>query len=163
MTQGAPGGLGPAEQRRLTKRLGRTLVDAAGEGWQRVWAQYRAVGKHVEADLVVTGADGTQRAARPPMVAVELFGELRRGMYRPDRGTWLAATYTIEPSGGYAVDFEAEVEPAWRRVPPPIGFQDELRWFPRSAAAIPEWLRLRAGPGGAASAAAPHGPASPRP
>ncbi|TDP92075.1 hypothetical protein [Labedaea rhizosphaerae] len=142
MTQGA---LEPVEQERLTRQLGRALVKAAGEDWQRVWAQYRAAGKHVEADLVVTGADGQQRPVRPPQTAIELFGQLRGGMYRPERGTWLSATYTVEPSGGFAVDFEPDAEPAWRRVPPPIGFQDELRWFPRAEDAIPEWLKVRAG------------------
>lgn len=145
MTQGAPGGLEPAEQERLTKQLGRALVKAAGEGWQRVWAQYRSVGKHVEADFVVTGSDGQQRPVRLPEPAIELFAQLRGDMYRPERGTWLSATYTVEPSGGYAVDFEPDAEPAWRRVPPPIGFQDELRWFPRAEEAVPEWFRVRAG------------------
>ena len=142
MTQGA---LDPVEQERLTRQLGRALVKAAGEGWQKVWAQYRAAGKHIEADFVVTGADGQQRPVRPPEAAIELFGRLRGGMYRPERGTWLSATYTVEPAGGFAVDFEPDVEPAWRRVPPPIGFQDELRWFPRAEGAIPEWLKVRAG------------------
>jgi hypothetical protein len=145
MTQGAPGGLEPAEQERMTRRLGRALVAAAGEGWQRVWAQYRSAGKHVEADFLVTGADGQERPVRPPQAAIDLFAQLRGGMYRPDQGTWLSATYTVESSGSFAVDFEPDAEPAWRRVPPPIGFQDELRWFPRAEDAVPEWLKVRAG------------------
>ena len=31
----------------------------------------------------------------------------------------------------------------WRRPPPPVGFQDELFFFPRTEDRIPEWLRQR--------------------
>ena len=142
---GAPGPLDPAQEQQLTKQLGRALVKAATTGWQRLRAEYRSAGRHVEMDLLVTGADGSTRPTRPPMEVVELFGRLRSGLYRPEQGTWLAAVYLIESDGNYSVDYVADTEPRWRRVPPPIGFQDELRWFPRAAEQIPGWLRMRAG------------------
>ncbi|MGQ0837915.1 hypothetical protein [Actinokineospora sp.] len=134
-----------AEQDRVTKEVGRALVRAAGPGWQRIRAEYRSVGRHVEVDVAVTGPDGDQHPVRPPVEVVEGLGRMRGGMYRPGRGTWLSAVYVIEPPGTFTVEFEPDVEPPWRRVPPPIGFADELRFFPRSEDNIPDWFRVRAG------------------
>ncbi|WP_436495968.1 hypothetical protein [Actinokineospora sp. HUAS TT18] len=137
--------MNPVEQDRLTKEVGRAMVRVAGQHWQRIQASYRSAGRHVEADLVVLGADGQEHVIRPPGEVVSGFARLRGGMYRPGRGTWIAAKYSIEPTGTFEVEFEPDVEPEWRRVPPPIGFMDELRFFPRSEEHIPDWLRARAG------------------
>ncbi|WP_157367755.1 hypothetical protein [Alloactinosynnema sp. L-07] len=135
----------PVEQDRLTKEVGRALVRVAGQHWQRIRASYRSAGRHVEVDVTVLGADGHDHVIRPPGEVVSGFARLRGGMYRAGRGTWISATYSIEPSGTFEVEFEPDVEPEWRRVPPPIGFLDELRFFPRSDEHIPDWLRVRAG------------------
>jgi hypothetical protein len=131
------------ELTRLTKQVGRAMVAVAGPRWQKLRAEYRSVGRHVEVDLIVTGADGVPVSVRPPVEMVEGLRTLRGGMYRAGRGTWISAVYEIEPPGDYAVEFEPDVEPPWRRVPPPIGFTDELRFFPREDGHIPEWLRER--------------------
>ncbi|WP_018684663.1 hypothetical protein [Actinokineospora enzanensis] len=130
---------------RLTKAVGRAMVRAAGEHWRRIRAEYRSVGRHIEVDVLITGRDGVPRAVRPPAEVVEGLGRLRAGMYRPGRGTWLGAAYEIEPPGTFSAEFEPDQEPVWRRLPPPIGFQDELRTFPRSEEFIPDWFRVRAG------------------
>ncbi|MDQ3403240.1 MAG: hypothetical protein M3548_07580 [Actinomycetota bacterium] len=134
-----------AEQDRLTKETGRALVRSAGPGWSHIRAEYRSVGRHVEVDVLVTGADGQPHSVRPPAEAVDGLRRMRGGMYRPERGTWISAVYEIEPPGSFTVEFEPDAEPAWRRPPPPIGFIDELRFFPRADENIPEWLRMRAG------------------
>ncbi|GGS50614.1 hypothetical protein GCM10010171_52220 [Actinokineospora fastidiosa] len=149
-----------AELNRLTKQVGRAMVAVAGPRWQKVRAEYRSVGRHVEVDLIVTGADGEPVSVRPPTEMVEGLRTLRGGMYRPGRGTWISAVYEIEPPGDYTVEFEPDVEPTWRRVPPPIGFIDELRFFPREDSHIPNWLRERVTPPGPVP---PQGPVPPRP
>lgn len=151
----------PVEQNRLTKEVGRAMVRVAGQHWQKIRAEYRSAGRHVEVDLTITAHDGQEHAIRPPTEVVSGFARLRGGMYRPGRGTWLSAAYEIEPPGGFAVEFEPDEEPAWRTVPPPIGFMDELRFFPRSDEHIPDWLRARAGmpPAVSAETQAAHTPA----
>jgi len=134
-----------AEQDRLTRQVGRALLTVAGDGWTQVRAEYRSAGRHVEVDVFVAGQDGQPRPVRPPQQVVDGLGALRKGMYRPGRGTWLAAVYLLEPPSSFSAEFEPDVEPRWRRVPPPIGFADELRFFPRGDDAIPDWLRQRAG------------------
>ncbi|MFD1150770.1 hypothetical protein [Saccharothrix hoggarensis] len=133
------------EQNQLVKQIGRAMLPALPPGWQRVRAEYRAAGRHIEVDLAFAGPDGQWRPVRPPMDVVQLFGQLRAGMYQPDRGTWLSAVYEIVAPAEFAVDFNAEDEPRWRNAPPLIGFQDELRTFPRQDDRIPDWLRARLG------------------
>jgi hypothetical protein len=133
------------EQDQLTRQVGRALLSVAGQDWQRVRAEYRAAGRHIEADVFVTGPDGVERPVRPPQEVVDGFGRLKQGMYRPGRGTWFSAEYVLEPPSAFSAEFEPDVEPRWRRVPPPIGFADELRFFPRAEENIPDWLRQRAG------------------
>jgi hypothetical protein len=134
-----------AEQDQLTRRVGRALLTVAGADWQQVRAEYRSVGRHIEVDVLVKGPDGIERTVRPPQEVVDGFGRLRQGMYRPGRGTWLSALYLLDPPSSFSAEFEPDVEPRWRRVPPPIGFADELRFFPRGDEHIPDWLRQRAG------------------
>ncbi|HEV2779134.1 MAG TPA: hypothetical protein VGX25_06985 [Actinophytocola sp.] len=134
-----------AEQDRLTRQVGRALLAVAPPGWTQVRAEYRSAGRHIEVDVFVAAADGPLRPIQPPREVVEGLGRLRQGMYRPGRGTWLSALYLLEPPSSFSVEFEPDVEPRWRRLPPTIGFQDELRFFPRADQHIPDWLRQRAG------------------
>lgn len=134
-----------AEQDRLTRQVGRALLTIAPPSWSRIRAEYRSVGRHVEVDVYVTGPDGQTYPGRPPAELVDGLGALHQGMYVPGRGTWLSAVYELEPPSSFSAEFEPDIEPLWRRLPPPIGFQDELRFFPRADEHIPEWLRARAG------------------
>jgi hypothetical protein len=133
------------EQDRLTRQVGRALLAVAPEGWTQVRAEYRSAGRHIEADVLAAVGDGPLRPLQPPPEAVEGLGRLRQGMYRPGRGTWLSVVYLLEPPSSFSCEFEPDREPRWRRLPPPIGFQDELRFFPRADEHIPDWLRQRAG------------------
>jgi hypothetical protein len=133
------------DQQQLIRRIGRALLGAAPPGWKQIRAEYRSAGRHIEADVLVTGEDGQPHPIRPPMDVVELLGELRTAMYQPGRGTWMSGVYLLDHPSKYSAEFEPDTEPRWRRVPPPIGFQDELRRFPREDSHIPEWLRARAG------------------
>lgn len=133
------------DQQQLIRRIGRALLGAAPQEWKRIRAEYRSAGRHIEVDVVVTADEGQPFPIRPPMEVVELFGELRGAMYRPGRGTWLSGVYLLDHPSKFSAEFEPDTEPRWRRPPPPIGFQDELRQFPREDAHIPNWLRARAG------------------
>lgn len=137
--------LSEQDQQLLVRQIGRAMLPAVPQGWQRIRAEYRAAGRHIEVDLAFAGPDGQLRPVRPPMDVVQMFGHLRGGMYHPERGTWLSATYEIEAPAAFTVDFNAEDEPRWRNAPPPIGFRDELQRFPRPDRQIPDWWRQRVG------------------
>ncbi|WP_370968605.1 ferredoxin [Amycolatopsis sp. cg9] len=145
MTQ-SPGPLRPEQQQELVRQIGAVLAAQGPPGWGQLRVEYRAAGRHVEADLLVTGPDGRPRAVPPPPEVVRLLGVLRSGMYQPGLGTWLGAILVFEPGQPPDVDFvRPDLEPPFRQQPPPIGFQDELRFFPRAEENIPAWLREKAG------------------
>jgi hypothetical protein len=140
-----PGPLTVEQQRSLVWRIGQVLAAGAPPGWRQLRVEYRAAGRHIEADVLVTGPQGLPRAVPPSADILRLLGSLRTGMYQPGRGTWLGAILVFDPANAPVVEFLPDVEPPWRREPPPMGFQDELRFFPRAERFIPPWLRLRAG------------------
>ncbi|CAM2980353.1 ferredoxin [Saccharomonospora xinjiangensis] len=146
-----------SERRRdeLLSRVGAVLAGAAPAGWTQLLCEYRAAGRHVEVDVTAFRAEGRPVPIRPEVEVVALLGELRSGMYERGRGTWLSAMLTVEPPATVFADFVHNTEPRWRRTPPPLGFQDELRTHPRDDAHLPAWLRHRAG----SAASADRGPA----
>ncbi|WP_328604216.1 ferredoxin [Amycolatopsis sp. NBC_00345] len=140
-----PAPLGPEQQQAIVAGIGRGLAGLVPPGWRLLRVDYRAAGRHVECDVHVTTPDGAVRPVPTPPEVVARLGELRSGMYRPGTGTWLAASLAFDPARGAQADFVLDREPSWRRPPPPIGFQDELRFFPRADQHVPAWLRARAG------------------
>lgn len=141
-----PAPLGPEQQQQIVNQIGLGLSSMAAPGtWRQIRTEHRAVGRHVETDVIITAPDGTPHSVPPPRELFGHFGALRAGMYRPGLGTWLSAVVIVDPAQGVSADFTYDFEPRWRNVPPPIGFQDELRFFPRAEDRIPAWLRQRAG------------------
>jgi hypothetical protein len=141
-----PGPLRPEQQHELIRQIGAVLTGQVPPGWRQLRVEYRAAGRHIEADLLVTAPDGLPRTLPPHPEAVRLLGVLRAGMYQPGLGTWLVAVLVFDPGQPPDADFgRPDLEPPFRHQPPPIGYQDELRFFPRADERIPGWLRDRAG------------------
>ncbi|MET9261605.1 hypothetical protein ABZX37_16440, partial [Amycolatopsis sp. NPDC004079] len=137
--------LTPAQQQELVQQIGQAASTALPTGWQQLQVVCRAAGRHVEVDVNVLAPDNRTYPVQPNPELPRLFGVLRTGMYQPGRGTWLSATLVFSPQRPPFADYQPDVEPRWRQVPPPIGFQDELRFFPREDRFVPPWLRQRAG------------------
>ncbi|WP_406638280.1 hypothetical protein [Amycolatopsis sp. WGS_07] len=137
--------LTPAQQQDLVQQIGQAAAAALPAGWQQLQVACRAAGRHVEVDVAVLAPDGRTYPVQPHPELPRLFGVLRNGMYQPGRGTWLSATLVFSPQRPPFADYQPDIEPRWRQVPPPIGFQDELRFFPREDRFVPPWLRQRAG------------------
>lgn len=141
------GPLRPDQQQEIVRQVGAVLSAQVPPGWRQLRVEYRAAGRHVEADLLVTGPDGVPRPGQPHPEAVRLLGVLRSGMYQRGLGTWLGAIFVFEPGQPPDVDFmRPDLAPPFRQQPPPIGFQDELRFFPRADEHTPGWLRQATGP-----------------
>nr|WP_219633045.1 TNT domain-containing protein [Haloechinothrix aidingensis] len=134
--------LNATEQDTLVKQIGLALLRAAPQDWQSITAEYRAVGKYHELDGEVTFTDGTTREWIATHDIASMFGKLRAGMYRDQRGTWFNAVYQLDAPASYNLEYDRD-EPQWNMEPPPQAYSDELRMFPRSDDNVPEWLMRR--------------------
>ncbi|WP_317494681.1 glycohydrolase toxin TNT-related protein [Haloechinothrix sp. LS1_15] len=134
--------LNATEQDTLVKQIGLALLRSAPEDWQSITVEYRAVGKYHELDGEVTFTDGTTREWIATHEVATMFGKLRAGMYRDQRGTWFNAAYQLDAPASYHLDYDRE-EPRWNVEPPAAAYSDELRMFPRSEENVPEWLMRR--------------------
>ncbi|WP_116041298.1 glycohydrolase toxin TNT-related protein [Amycolatopsis palatopharyngis] len=134
--------LNATEQDTLVKQIGLSLLRAAPRDWQRVTAEYRAVGRFHELNGEIVLADGSTVDWVATHDIATLFGRLRAGMYREGRGTWFNARYQLDHPSSYNLEYDRE-EPRWDLMPPPQAYADELRMFPRSEDNVPEWLMRR--------------------
>ncbi|MDI2029446.1 hypothetical protein QFW96_12525 [Saccharopolyspora sp. TS4A08] len=141
-----PGSLDEATQQQLIQEIGRVIVRALPPGWHESTTEYRSLGGHVETVCRLIAPNGSAIPLAAPPEAGPLFERLRRGMYQPDRGTWVSAVYRLQRPGSYAVDFNGDREPEWQTPPPPSARAEELRLHPRPAAATPQWLAGEAAP-----------------
>jgi hypothetical protein len=128
----------PSEPSRLIAQISQLIAPGLPV---RVRIEYRAVGRHVEADISIAGPDGVFRPVRPDPMVVQLLGTLRTAMYEPGRGTWVSAVLEFAQNTPPLTEFTLDEEPRWRRTPPPVGLADELRFFPRDDRFLPDWLR----------------------
>jgi hypothetical protein len=144
----------PSRQRQLIEQIGGVIATGLPV---TVRIEYRAVGRHIEVDVTIAGPDGVPQPVRPDPVVVQLLGTLRTAMYEPGRGTWVSAVLVYARNTPPATEFVIDEEPRWRRTPPPVGFTDELRFFPREDRFVPDWLR-----GPAAAPAGDYGMRQPR-
>src|SRR5699024_9581901 len=137
-----PTQLDATEQDTLVKQIGLALLRAAPQDWQRVYVEYRAVGRYHELGGEVTLSDGTLTEWVATHDIATLFGRLRAGMYREGRGTWFNARYQLDHPSSYNLEYDRE-EPDWDLMPPSQAYSDELHMFPRSEEDVPEWLMRR--------------------
>ena len=137
-----PTQLDATEQDTLVKQIGLALLRAAPQDWQRVYVEYRAVGRYHELGGEVTLSDGTLTEWVATHDIATLFGRLRAGMYREGRGTWFNARYQLDHPSSYNLEYDRE-EPDWDLMPPTQAYSDELHMFPRSEEDVPEWLMRR--------------------
>ncbi|MFD7159360.1 immunity protein YezG family protein [Kribbella sp. NPDC059898] len=117
--------------------IARALVAQLPAGWRQVSAVYRATSSYAELDADV---DGSQVEVLPEGLE-DHFEELRREMYRPDKGTWLTAQLTITSDGHFATDFQYDERPDWSIQVDERIYQDDLSVFPRDRENIPSWMR----------------------
>lgn len=145
MTTMRPSGEPVSEQQRqnrLMHPIGNAVMDIVPERWRRVDLMVKmnvvvrdlALGVHLE--------DGSTADVEPPDGRVAAaFGELRRLLFRPGRGTWLAARLSMNPPGGMYISYNLDHDPKWFPPIPASYWVRDLEAFPRDGAFVPNWLR----------------------
>jgi hypothetical protein len=130
-----------AKERETVNGAVRALRAAAPAGWERLDFEFRATVGIDSASFEVEDGDGERRTALPPGQAVGRMDELRRVMYRADKGAWFTARLQVERSGHFSAEFDYDGEPDFT---PPLAssaYALDLDRFPRADEHIPDWLR----------------------
>ncbi|MCP9954610.1 antitoxin YezG family protein [Actinomadura madurae] len=123
----------------------RALRAAAPAGWERLDFEFRATVGIDSASFEVEDAGGGRRTALPPGQAVGRMDELRRVMYRADKGAWFTARLQVERSGHFSAEFDYDGEPEFTPPLAPSAYALDLDRFPRADEHIPDWLRAKLG------------------
>ncbi|WP_020496115.1 glycohydrolase toxin TNT-related protein [Sciscionella marina] len=131
-----------ADSNALIKQIGITLINAAPQDWQQIRTEFRATGRYYELSAEIVNNTGAANAWTASHEIALMFARLRAAMHPIEGGTWFNARYHIERPSKYNVEFDRD-EPQWRTQPPPQAFRDELRYFPREEADVPDWLMMR--------------------
>ncbi|WP_037346734.1 TNT domain-containing protein [Sciscionella sediminilitoris] len=131
-----------ADSNALIKQIGITLINAAPQDWQQIRTEFRATGRYYELSAEIVNNTGATNAWTASHAIALMFARLRAAMHPIEGGTWFNARYHIERPSKYNVEFDRD-EPQWRTQPPPQAFRDELRYFPREEADVPDWLMMR--------------------
>lgn len=133
--------LNPVQQDELLQKITERLVYLLPLGWHHVQLDYRALGDHVSAGVLLRMADGGVSGWPLPDEVVDMFTELRTGMARPERGTWVQVTYWLTYPDNYQAEYNRDKDPGFATPPPPEQCRRELERFPRSEEHVPDWLR----------------------
>ncbi|WP_158847774.1 hypothetical protein [Saccharothrix deserti] len=133
--------LNPVQQDELLQQITQRLVLDLPAGWNHLQIEHKALGDHVEAGGLLRMANGGMFGWDLPDEVVDLFSRLRAGMARPERGTWLLATYWLDYPDSYSIEYNRQDEPRFRTPPPPQAHARELEIFPRTDEHVPDWLR----------------------
>ncbi|QFZ23371.1 TNT domain-containing protein [Saccharothrix syringae] len=121
------------------------LVQRLPGDWEQLWVDFRMVGRHLEAQVSGLTMFGSSFEWELPEAALPFFVQLRDGMARPGRGTWLSVKFHLVHPDTYSAEFNRDQEPDWTRPPAREHYLEELETYPRDDDALPAWLRERAG------------------
>ena len=130
-------------QGELIVEIAQSVVRSVDGRWTSISYVVKSLSAYQQHLTYITREDATVEREFPPDDVVDLDDDLRNVMYRPGAGTWFTATITIHGDGSLDADFNYDDEPDWTRPVEPVWYRQDLEKFPRSDAAIPDWLRAR--------------------
>ncbi|MBR7825152.1 hypothetical protein KDK95_02455 [Actinospica sp. MGRD01-02] len=128
------------------------LTSAAPEDWAEVSYKASVLGSVLEHTLLAVDKAGiTYRIGDKDAIGAAVH-ELRRAEYTPANGPWFGLTVTLKSDGARLMSRRYGAAPAFEQPVPDDAYAEDLRVFPREDAAIPDWLRQKAGLGEASAA-----------
>lgn len=135
----------PAHQEHdvLMQRIGNLLLDVAPPGFRRLDLLVKMTVATQDAELTVYRQDGSTPEVLPPEGLNEAFADLRRLLYRPDRGTWFSARCVVNAPSRIDINYNLDHDPLFFPPVPAADFARDLQAFPRRGAFVPHWLRRK--------------------
>ncbi len=125
---------------RLVTDLTVAVAGGAPAGWRRVEIDCAAAGREMVLTAKVTLTDGTESHWSPPAIVGQWFHRLRVLAHRPGHGSWFTAKYAVDSGAPATIEYGHDEHPALSAA----DYFEDLRYLPRKASAIPDWLRERA-------------------
>lgn len=124
----------------------RLLTIMAPDNWTDLTYQARTVGSAFEHSLVAVDRSGvTYRIRGIDEGFPEVVQELRLTEYSHENGPWFGISVNLKSDGTKVMTRRYGVAPAFEQPVPDAAYAEDLQLFPRADAAIPGWLREKAG------------------
>lgn len=133
------GHLDHAQQQKILKEVGESILKEVPQEWERVIYTRESVIDHSSSLVVVELRTGEKVSEWAPINVGMLFDDLRAGMYVPGKGTWFSMEYVIGHPGKFKVHYDYDDDPNIA-FPTAWGFTNDLKHFPRDEEYIPDWL-----------------------
>lgn len=130
--------------------IARLAVESSPAQWTTLVLVSRHLWSYAELDACFY-TDGTETAVLIDINDDDLpeedtvlgkFETLRKHMYNenPERGAWYTCVLSIQHDGNFECTFDYVHKPDWDEQPLEEDYLEDLRYFPRKANALPEWL-----------------------
>lgn len=121
------------------------LTAAAPPDWSEISYKASVLGAVLEHALLAVDKGGVTYRIGDKEQLAEAVQELRRTEYSPANGPWFGVTVTLKSDGTKVMSRRYGAAPAFEQPVPDQAYAEDLRLFPRDEAAIPDWLRQKAG------------------
>ena len=121
------------------------LTSAAPEDWTEVSYKASVLGAVLEHTLLAVDKAGITYRIGDKEALADAVRELRRAEYTAANGPWFGVSVTLKSDGARVMSRRYGAAPAFEQPVPDEAYAEDLRLFPRDDAAIPDWLRQKAG------------------
>ncbi|WP_020575637.1 immunity protein YezG family protein [Actinopolymorpha alba] len=130
-----------ADHTELYQQIGQVLVDELTDEWESVEVVCYMVTIVTEFRGTIVRPNGERASVSLPVAQLFLlFEELREVTYEPGKGAWFTATFRMDATGRFSVDFDYDSKPDLRPEPLDETWLDDLEQYPRDPELIPAWM-----------------------
>jgi len=127
-------------QGQRVEEIARAIVAKVQVPWTELRYKISSLAPYSEHLIYITLPSGEEDREFAPRGFTKVTDELRTVMYRPGKGTWFSAAFTISAAGSVDAAFNFDEEPEWSRPTEPVFYVQDLERYPRYESAIPPWL-----------------------
>jgi len=128
----------------LLTEIGKGMIDAAPDEWQRLELSLTSAGLMIKSGLSVTKSDGSvDKLHEIDGDTLAACDELRESMYQDGSGTWYNADIIVDRSGNIESTFDYENPPFDGTADSELLTEDQQE-YPRDQEHLPNWHPAKA-------------------
>jgi hypothetical protein len=129
-----------ADPGELYQAIGQALVEELPDGWRSVEVSCYMITVFTEFHGWYTTESGEKVSFEVPDDLFDYFAELRDLLYEPGKGAWLSATFRMDNTGKFSVDYDYENRPPFHPQPENESWLLDLERYPRDPEFLPTWM-----------------------